>query len=121
MKRLIALAAATAALSGCAALTPARLPEGNAFRLWMPDASTVQVIGDMNGWGGLSEAGGRLDPGIGAMTLGEDGFWTLEMPLPRGGCRYVFMVDGYMWVPDRLNPVRAGYLGHEVSVIVTGE
>lgn len=108
-------------LTACSALAPAALPLEARFRLYMPEASSVQVVGDWNDWGGLSAAGGMLDPGAGAMVRGEDGFWTLALDLPRGRYRYAFLVDGSRLLPDDLNPLSAVFEGLEVSLLVEGE
>jgi 1,4-alpha-glucan branching enzyme len=119
-KKLI-LAAAFLLLGGCSALTPANLDGDATFRVYMPEAAIVQVIGDWNEWGGLTAAGGMIDPRAGAMIRGEDGFWTLSLDLPRGRYRYAFLVDGCRLAPDDLNPQTALFEGSVVSLFVKGE
>ncbi len=61
------------------------------FSLAAPDAHSVAVAGDFNGWD------------IAAMPLADpdgDGVWTLSVPLPRGRYAYMFVVDGSEWVID---------------------
>lgn len=106
------------AIGGCSALTPATLGEAGGFRLWYPEAASVQVIGDWNAWGGLESAGGTLDPSCGAMARGADGYWTAETSLDKGRYRYAFLVDGHIWMPDPSCHIRAEYGGREVSVLV---
>jgi len=105
-------------LCGCSALTPAALPQEGTFRIRYPGAASVQLVGDWNCWGGLSSAGGMLDPESGAMTPGADGYWTATVDLPRGRYRYAFIVDGSIWMPDESNHVRTTYGGREVSVFI---
>lgn len=105
-------------LCGCQALTPAALPSEGTFRVRYPGAASVQVVGDWNCWGGLSAAGGTLDPESGSMAPGTDGYWTATVELPRGRYRYAFIVDGSIWLPDESNHLRTTYGGMEVSVLV---
>jgi len=106
---------------GCTALQPSNLPAGCSFQFYMPEAATIQVLGDWNEWGGLTSAGGMLDPSSGSMILGSDGFWTLIVDLPRGRYRYAFLVDGTDLVADPLNPFGASFRGLPVSVRVIGD
>ena len=55
-----------------------------------PLARTVAVAADFNGW----------KPEAAAMRRGENGVWTVEIPLPTGRrYEYMFVVDG-RWVTD---------------------
>lgn len=55
-----------------------------------PLARTVAVAADFNGW----------KPEAAAMRRGENGLWTVEIPLPAGRrYEYMFVVDG-RWVTD---------------------
>lgn len=67
--------------------------EGNALRfsLYAPQASSVVLVGDFNGWGGTSEV--SLKP------VGK-GIWSAVVPLPSGRYQYAFLVDGQRWVTD---------------------
>ena len=129
MRRIRAASPAAAALlilaTGCAALAPAARPGSvsGTLMLWMPGASGVQVLGDWNGWGGLEEAGGRLDPDAGRMAGDGEGLWTLRVDdgLPAGRYRYAFLVDGWRWVSDPSNPETAEYAGRTVSLLVLGD
>ncbi len=123
MRRFITVAAAIAlpALSGCGLLTPVERPplETRSLVLWMPGASSVQVLADWNEWGGLVSPGGVIDPSSGSMTRTADGFWTLDIShLETGSYRYVFLVNGHRWVRDGSNPLTADYLDETVSVIM---
>lgn len=120
MRPVLVSALILAALCGCSALTPAPLERTDSLRLWYPGAATVQVVGDWNEWGGLTAAGGVLDPAAGLMEEDGDGFWTTGITLERGRYRYAFLVDGFIWTPDESNHLRAEFEGHEVSVMVIG-
>jgi len=69
-------------------------PEGTViatFELAAPDARTVAVAGDFNGWDvtatPLTDANG-------------DGIWTATVPIEPGRYAYMFVVDGTRWVLD---------------------
>jgi len=54
---------------------------GVAFGVWAPNARSVSVVGDFNGWDG------RLHP---MRSLGASGIWELFVPDLRPGTRYKF-------------------------------
>jgi len=49
-----------------------------------PQAKSVSLIGDFNGW----------QPGAHPMTRMPDGGWVIRMELPHGHHQYLFLVDG---------------------------
>ena len=55
------------------------------FSLYAPQAHSITLIGDFNGWG--SEQKLSLSP------QGK-GIWTVEVPLPPGRYQYAFLIDG---------------------------
>lgn len=59
------------------------------FTLSAPEARSVALAGDFNGW--------RPDTQL--MQRRGDGLWTIEVPLGRGNWSYSFVVDG-KWVED---------------------
>ena len=67
--------------------------ESNALRfsLYAPQAGSVALVGDFNGWGSMSEV--RLKPA-------GKGMWSVVVPLPSGRYQYAFLVDGQRWVTD---------------------
>ncbi len=58
---------------------------GTAFAVWAPNARSISVVGDFNGWDG------RLHPMRG---LGSSGVWELFVPGVRSGDRYKFEIRG---------------------------
>jgi len=56
---------------------------GTAFAVWAPNARSVRVVGDFNGWDG------RLHP---MRVLGSSGIWELFVPGAAVGARYKFEV-----------------------------
>jgi len=89
----------------------------------MPGASSVQVLGDWNEWGGLESAGGLLNPDAGRMICDPEGFWTLQAGagLEAGRYRYAFLIDGWRWMADPGNPETAVYAGRTVSLMVIAD
>jgi 1,4-alpha-glucan branching enzyme len=58
---------------------------GTAFAVWAPNARTVSVVGDFNGWDG------RLNP---MRSLGSTGIWELFVPEVEEGAHYKYEVKG---------------------------
>jgi 1,4-alpha-glucan branching enzyme len=56
---------------------------GIAFAVWAPNAASVSVVGDFNGWDG------RLHP---MRSLGASGIWELFLPDAATGLRYKFEI-----------------------------
>jgi len=78
------------------------------FQLDAPEAKSVQIAGEFNGWGGtLMENDGNL--------------WRISLELLPGTYQYKFIVDGN-WISDPKNPDKLpdGFQGFN-SVIVVGE
>ena len=63
---------------------PVREDEGVTLRLRVPDAGTVTVAGDFNGW----------DPAASPLHRAPGGWWEVRLVLPAGTYQYVFFVDG---------------------------
>jgi len=59
------------------------------FRFFRPEARSVKVAGDFNGW--------RLDEL--PMTRSPDGYWRASKRLPPGVFRFRYCADG-QWFPD---------------------
>jgi hypothetical protein len=59
------------------------------FAVHAPGASTVALVGDFNDWDA------RATPLRSA--VGDDGLWTIEVPLSAGRHEYAFVVDGTDW------------------------
>ena len=55
-----------------------------------PEARTVDVAGDFNGW----------DPARTPLEQTAAGAWTVTIPLQPGRYEYMFVVDGTRWVGD---------------------
>ena len=80
------------------------------FRIEMPGAASVHLVGDFNGW----------DTGADPLSDPDgDGIWETKLRLtPSREYRYQFHVDGADWIPDPLADIRIrdGF-GGETSVL----
>ena len=107
--------------AGCSYFVPMEKPLESADRLflWMPGASSVQVLSDWNDWGGSVAAGSIVNPVSGRMEKNDSGLWTIDISwLPGGVYRYAFFVNGYKWIRDPANPETATFEERTVSVIM---
>jgi anti-sigma factor RsiW len=60
------------------------------MNLYAPEADRVTVAGTFNKW--------KTDAN--ALRKGENGYWTISLPLQPGDYTYMFVVDGRAWVTD---------------------
>ena len=107
--------------AGCSLFVPMQKPveQDNRLFLWLPGASSVQVLSDWNDWGGSVAAGGIINPLSGRMEKDENGIWTIDIEdLPGGVYRYAFYVNGYKWIRDPVNPETAVFGSRTVSIIM---
>jgi 1,4-alpha-glucan branching enzyme len=84
-----------AVVVGCVAVLLTRVSafaDDHEFKYKAPDAKTVEVMGEWNGWKSIP------------MTKGDDGVWTAKVTLNSGTYGYKFLVDGKDWVFDPDNP-----------------
>jgi hypothetical protein len=94
------LAAAPAAAAGAPALVT--------FVFVAPQARSVALAGDFDGWDGA-----RMP-----MRRGASGLWTLDVPLAPGRYQYAFVVDGRRFVADPAAPPAVGDdFGQPTSVV----
>ena len=54
------------------------------FYYAVPEAKSVNLIGDFNGW----------NPKSLPMQRRTDGWWSIQVPLSQGNHHYLFLVDG---------------------------
>lgn len=66
--------------------------------LLQPEARSVSVAGDFNGW----------NPGRTSMERSDGGVWTATIPLKPGRYQYMFVIDGTRWIADPLATEDAG-------------
>src|SRR5437016_4666458 len=75
------------------------------FRFKAPDAKSVELMGEWNGWKAIP------------MTKGDAGVWTAKVSLSTGTHGYKFLVNGSDWVFDPDNPTKKTVDGIENSAI----
>lgn len=63
---------------------------GFVFRVYLPQASEVQLVGSFTNW---------RDRGV-AMTREDTGWWTAAVPLPEGDHDFCYLVNGSTWLAD---------------------
>lgn len=81
------------------------------FVLLQPQAESVTVAGDFNGW----------DPQRTPLRRSGSGLWTLTMPLKPGRYHYMYVVDGRQWMADPFAPeLSADGFGAENAVLDVG-
>ena len=78
------------------------------FRYRAPDANSVELMADFNGWKAVP------------MTKGSDGVWTSTVSLSSGTHAYKFLVNGKDWMFDPDNPTRTKADGIENSAVEIG-
>jgi hypothetical protein len=82
----------------------ASLPSGQETKVFVrlvllqPDARSVSVAGDFNGW----------NPGQTKLERSEGGMWTATIALKPGRYQYMFVIDGKQWIADPLAEEGAG-------------
>lgn len=78
-----------------------------------PNASSVSLVGDFNGW---DRARTPLE------MVASSGMWSVALPLSPGRHRYAFIVDGTRWVADPGAPRALGDdFGSPNSVVTVGD
>ncbi|MGE0469188.1 MAG: hypothetical protein AB7L09_17080 [Nitrospira sp.] len=65
--------------------------------LLQPEARSVSVAGDFNGW----------NPSYTPLERSDGGMWTATIPLKPGRYQYMFVIDGKEWIADPLAPEEA--------------
>jgi len=101
-RALFLLAALSAAVAAAAPVASVPTPEQTGaivrgtgpsrsvlFRVWAPNAQTVTVAGDFNGW-----KDDKLDREMNRVGGGPSGYWYKEMRKAKIGDQYVFRIDG---------------------------
>ena len=100
------------AATGPAPASPAAAaPSVVTFVLVAPQARSVALAGDFDGW----------DVSQLPMRRGTAGIWTLDVPLTPGRYDYAFVVDGRRFVADPTAPPAMGDdFGRPTSVVTVG-
>lgn len=80
------------------------------FRMYMPHAGSVELVGSFCDW----------KPESGAIELKRDdeGWWCVTADLPEGDHEFCYLVDGRIWMPDyAAGGVRRSANGRWVSLL----
>lgn len=67
-----------------------------AFEYYGPDATSVTLVGEFNGW----------DPEARPLKRDPGGMWKATVRLEPGSYQYKFVVDGQRWEEDPVNLLR---------------
>lgn len=80
------------------------------FELQAPQARSVALLGDFNGW---------APPGLALTGPDSAGNWRLLMVMPERGKRfhYVYLVDGQEYRTDNLRPIAADDYGGRNNIL----
>jgi hypothetical protein len=82
------------------------------FKMYMPHAGSVELLGTFCGW--------KAERGEGAIELERDdeGWWTAKVNLPEGDHEFCYLVDGRTWMPDyAAGGVKRSSTGRWVSLL----
>ena len=79
--------------------------EDHEFKYKAPDATSVELMCEHNGWKGVQ------------MSKGEDGVWTTKVSLTPGTYAYKFLVNGKDWMFDPDNSAKKSVEGNENSAV----
>lgn len=88
-------------------LKPVVTEDGVLFTYYSPEATSVHVVADFNGWD---------TSGLPMENVAGTGMWQRFVPLKKGRYEYKFLVDG-RWVSDPDNPRRAANEFGENSIL----
>ena len=78
------------------------------FRIYMPSARMISIVGDFNNW----------NPENDLLEKGGDGIWRLTKKITPGTYRYKYIVDG-TWMPDTYNSSSASDDTGEVCSLIS--
>lgn len=81
------------------------LADDHEFRYKAPDAKSVELMGEWNGWKSVP------------MAKGDNGVWTAKGTLSSGTYAYKFLVNGTDWVFDPDNSNKKSVDGIENSAV----
>lgn len=78
--------------------TESKIQPGVLLTYVAPEAHSVSVVGEFNGW----------DPQSHRMAKDPDGHWTITLRLAPGTYQYKFVVNEHHWVEDPASLHRVG-------------
>jgi hypothetical protein len=74
---------------------PDMITESHRFVLYLPDITTVEIIGTFTDWQPVT-----MDP------IGNSGYWTLTMEIPEGEHRYSYLIGHERQIADPTVAIR---------------
>lgn len=78
------------------------------FRVYLPNATSVHVVGVFTGW----------EDGALSLSREGDGWWRVAVELPAGDHDFAYLVDGHCWMPDYAsNGLRRDGEGRWISTV----
>jgi 1,4-alpha-glucan branching enzyme len=78
------------------------------FRFFRPEASSVRVLGDFNGWNGT---GVKLEPA-------GDGWWSAAVCFNPGKYRFRYLADGVWYTDFAANGIEMSKYGYNSILLV---
>jgi len=63
------------------------------FRIYLPNAGSVELLGTFNEW--KAGLGSSLE-----LRPDDRGWWAVQVPLEGGEHEFCYLVDGITWMPD---------------------
>jgi 1,4-alpha-glucan branching enzyme len=81
---------------------------GVGFRVWAPNATTVHVAGDFNGWSGTATE----------LVAEGGGMWSIDVAGAAAGDEYKYVIDGALWKNDPWAKAVTNSVGN--SIVVDG-
>lgn len=84
--------------------------ENHRFVLYHPESSEARLVGTFTGWKPVEMA-----------RVGNNGYWTITLPLPPGEHRYSFLLEDSIPIPDpTISSRETDDFGGQNSVITVG-
>lgn len=77
------------------------------FQVNLPEADSVAVVGDFNGWSGTANP----------MKKGKGGVWKADLALKAGQYQFRYLVDKQDWLNDEDAPVVPNDFGSKNSLV----
>lgn len=78
------------------------------FSVHVPDAKSVSILGDFNGW----------NEEVHPLKQARDGSWKCDIKLEPGEYQFRYRVDRSRWLNDDAAPRKGNQFGSENSVVV---
>ncbi|NIU01070.1 MAG: hypothetical protein GWN01_09140 [Nitrosopumilaceae archaeon] len=77
------------------------------FKISIPEANTVKLVGDFNNWDDSSHP----------MKKNKNGTWQIKLKLQEGEYQFLYLVDDSSWKTDDEMPTVKNEFGSENSIV----